>query len=151
MLMCAGEEAVGGKDLWVHYHPGWRGGEVQESAETQEQAWGHDHWLGRWADLKDVPLCTTSHQTLRLLEIIDSGAQCWDVLFSRLFSADRLRKEEKQRQELEKNRRKLEGDSNELNDQLAELQAQIAELRAQLAKKEEELQAALGRWVIVPS
>lgn len=60
---------------------------------------------------------------------------------------DRLRKEEKQRQELEKNRRKLEGDSTELHDQIAELQAQIAELRAQLAKKEEELQAALARRV----
>uniref|UniRef100_A0A671R8Q7 Myosin-9-like n=1 Tax=Sinocyclocheilus anshuiensis TaxID=1608454 RepID=A0A671R8Q7_9TELE len=58
---------------------------------------------------------------------------------------DRLRKEEKQRQELEKSRRKLEGDSTELHDQIAELQAQIAELRAQLAKKEEELQAALAR------
>jgi len=58
---------------------------------------------------------------------------------------DRLRREEKQRQELEKNRRKLEGDSTELTDQIAELQAQIAELRAQLAKKEEELQAALAR------
>ncbi len=60
---------------------------------------------------------------------------------------DRLRKEEKQRQELEKSRRKLEGDSTELYDQIAELQAQIAELRAQLAKKEDELQAALARWV----
>lgn len=59
--------------------------------------------------------------------------------------SDRLRKEEKTRQELEKNRRKLEGDSTELHDQIAELQAQIAELRAQLAKKEEELQAALAR------
>uniref|UniRef100_A0A8C1NPL3 Myosin, heavy chain 9b, non-muscle n=1 Tax=Cyprinus carpio TaxID=7962 RepID=A0A8C1NPL3_CYPCA len=58
---------------------------------------------------------------------------------------DRLRREEKQRQELEKNRRKLEGDSTELHDQIAELQAQIAELRAQLAKKEEELQEALAR------
>lgn len=59
---------------------------------------------------------------------------------------DRLRREEKGRQELEKNRRKLEGDSTDLLDQIAELQAQIAELRAQLAKKEEELQAALARW-----
>jgi myosin protein heavy chain len=60
---------------------------------------------------------------------------------------DRLRREEKGRQELEKNRRKLEGDSTDLLDQIAELQAQIAELRAQLAKKEEELQAALARWI----
>lgn len=62
-----------------------------------------------------------------------------------LSPTDRLRKEEKVRQELEKNRRKLEGDSTELNDQIADLQAQIAELRAQLAKKEEELLAALAR------
>lgn len=60
-------------------------------------------------------------------------------------NAERLRKEEKVRQELEKNRRKLEGDSTELHDQIADLQAQIAELRAQLAKKEEELLAALAR------
>lgn len=59
--------------------------------------------------------------------------------------SDRLRREEKQRQELEKNRRKIEGDFTEIHDQIAELQAQIAELRAQLAKKEEELQAALAR------
>ncbi|XP_067875475.1 myosin-9-like isoform X2 [Heterodontus francisci] len=58
---------------------------------------------------------------------------------------DRLRREEKQRQELEKNRRKLEGDSSDLHDQIAELQQQIAELKAQLAKREEELQAALTR------
>lgn len=58
---------------------------------------------------------------------------------------ERLRREEKQRQELEKTRRKLEGDSTDLHDQIAELQAQIAELKMQLAKKEEELQAALAR------
>lgn len=58
---------------------------------------------------------------------------------------ERLKKEEKTRQELEKNRRKLESDSTELNDHITDLQAQIAELRAQLAKKEEELQAALAR------
>lgn len=61
------------------------------------------------------------------------------------FLAERLRREEKQRQELEKTRRKLEGDSTDLSDQIAELQAQIAELKMQLAKKEEELQAALAR------
>lgn len=64
-----------------------------------------------------------------------------------LLLLDRLRREEKMRQELEKNRRKLEGDFTETHDQIAELQAQIAELRAQLAKKEEELQAALARSV----
>lgn len=70
---------------------------------------------------------------------------------SYLFLSDRLRREEKQRQELEKNRRKLEGDFTEIHDQIAELQAQIAELRAQLAKKEEELLAALARslWITV--
>ena len=66
--------------------------------------------------------------------------------FSAFSYTDRLRKEEKVRQELEKNRRKLEGDSSELNDQIADLQAQIAELRAQLAKKEEELHTALARF-----
>lgn len=60
---------------------------------------------------------------------------------------DRLRKEEKSRQELDKNRRKLEGDSTDLNDQIADLQAQLAELRAQFAKKEEELLAALSRFL----
>lgn len=60
---------------------------------------------------------------------------------------DRLRKEEKMRQELEKNRRKLEGESTDLNDQIADLQAQIADLRAQLAKKEEEFQDALNRSI----
>lgn len=68
-------------------------------------------------------------------------------MFHPWLCSDRLRKEEKMRQELEKNRRKLEGDSTELNDQIADLQAQIAELRAQLAKKEEELLAALARLV----
>lgn len=74
--------------------------------------------------------------------------QCivWNLWLPYLFVfSDRLRREEKQRQELEKNRRKLEGDFTEIHDQIAELQAQIAELRAQLARKEEELQAALAR------
>lgn len=66
--------------------------------------------------------------------------------FSIFSLTDRLRKEEKLRQELEKNRRKLEGDSTELHDHIAELEAQIAELKAQLAKKEEELLAALARF-----
>lgn len=64
---------------------------------------------------------------------------------------DRLRKEEKVRQELEKNRRKLEGDSTDLHDQIADLQAQIADLRAQLANKEEELQNALTRLESIPN
>ncbi|XP_048869355.1 myosin-11a isoform X1 [Brienomyrus brachyistius] len=57
----------------------------------------------------------------------------------------RLKKEEKSRQELEKTKRKLDAESNDLQEQIADLQAQIAELKAQLAKKEEELQATLGR------
>ena len=66
-------------------------------------------------------------------------------IFCFLCPSDRLRKEEKSRQELEKGRRKLEGDSTDLHDQIADLQAQIADLKAQLAKKEEELLAALAR------
>lgn len=69
------------------------------------------------------------------------------IVISLFIPLDRLRREEKGRQELEKNRRKLEGDFTDVHDQIAELQAQIAELRAQLAKKEEELQAALARSV----
>lgn len=58
---------------------------------------------------------------------------------------ERLKKEEKTRQELEKAKRKLDGETTDLQDQIAELQAQIDELKVQLAKKEEELQAALSR------
>ena len=57
----------------------------------------------------------------------------------------RLKKEEKNRQELEKLKRKLEGEASDFHEQIADLQAQIAELKMQLAKKEEELQAALAR------
>lgn len=60
-------------------------------------------------------------------------------------SKERLKKEEKTRQELEKAKRKLDGETTDLQDQIAELQAQIEELKIQLAKKEEELQAALAR------
>ena len=41
------------------------------------------------------------------------------------------------------------GESSDLHEQIAELQAQIAELKAQLAKKEEELQAALARYLLL--
>lgn len=58
---------------------------------------------------------------------------------------ERLKKEEKTRQELEKAKRKLDGETTDLQDQIAELQAQIDELKIQLAKKEEELQGALAR------
>lgn len=81
--------------------------------------------------------------SLRLFLNLLSRLQFFLLFF--FLNAERLRKEEKVRQELEKNRRKLEGDSTELHDQIADLQAQIAELRAQLAKKEEELLAALAR------
>lgn len=58
---------------------------------------------------------------------------------------ERLKKEEKTRQELEKAKRKLDGETTDLQDQIAELQAQIDELKIQVAKKEEELQGALAR------
>lgn len=58
---------------------------------------------------------------------------------------DRLRKEEKGRQELEKLKRRLDGESSELQEQMAEQQQRAEELRAQLGRKEVELQAALAR------
>lgn len=61
---------------------------------------------------------------------------------------ERLKKEEKTRQELEKAKRKLDGETTDLQDQIAELQAQIDELKIQLAKKEEELQGALARCAV---
>lgn len=61
---------------------------------------------------------------------------------------ERLKKEEKTRQELEKAKRKLDGETTDLQDQIAELQAQIDELKIQLAKKEEELQGALARSAV---
>lgn len=64
------------------------------------------------------------------------------------FPLERLKKEEKTRQELEKAKRKLDAETTDLQDQIAELQAQIEELKIQLAKKEEELQAALARSVV---
>lgn len=76
---------------------------------------------------------------------LSDAIKCDIILLSLWVCAERLKKEEKTRQELEKNRRKLESDSTELHDHMADLQAQITELRAQLAKKEEELQATLAR------
>lgn len=64
---------------------------------------------------------------------------------------ERLKKEEKTRQELEKAKRKLDGETTDLQDQIAELQAQIDELKIQLAKKEEELQGALARSASLPN
>ncbi|KAF2984749.1 hypothetical protein EK904_002315 [Melospiza melodia maxima] len=65
--------------------------------------------------------------------------------FNSVLPLERLKKEEKTRQELEKAKRKLDGETTDLQDQIAELQAQIEELKIQLAKKEEELQAAVAR------
>ena len=42
---------------------------------------------------------------------------------------ERLKKEEKTRQELEKAKRKLDGETTDLQDQIAELQAQVDELK----------------------
>lgn len=61
---------------------------------------------------------------------------------------ERLKKEEKTRQELEKAKRKLDGETTDLQDQIAELQAQVDELKVQLTKKEEELQGALARSAV---
>lgn len=65
-------------------------------------------------------------------------------LFPRILP-DRLKKEEKGRQELEKLKRKLDGEAGDLQEQVVELQQQLEELRQALAKKEAELQAALAR------
>lgn len=71
----------------------------------------------------------------------------WDLnVYVGVWPSERLKKEEKTRQELEKAKRKLDGETTDLQDQIAELQAQIEELKIQLAKKEEELQAVLTRW-----
>lgn len=60
---------------------------------------------------------------------------------------ERLKKEEKTRQELEKAKRKLDSETTDLQDQIAEFQLQSQEMKSQLAKKEEEMQAALSRSV----
>lgn len=64
-----------------------------------------------------------------------------------LVPADRLKKEEKGRQELEKLKRRLDGESSELQEQMVEQKQRAEELLAQLGRKEDELQAALLRWV----
>lgn len=61
--------------------------------------------------------------------------------------AERLKKEEKTRQELEKAKRKLDGETSDFQDQIGELQAQIEELKVQLGKKEEEQQVMQTRYV----
>lgn len=60
---------------------------------------------------------------------------------------ERLKKEEKTRQELEKSKRKLEGETSDFQDQIAELQGQIEELKGHLGKKEEEQQVMQSRCV----
>lgn len=77
---------------------------------------------------------------------ISVSEMCWYCIWL-CFPLERLKKEEKTRQELEKAKRKLDAETTDLQDQIAELQAQIEELKIQLAKKEEELQAALARSV----
>lgn len=62
-----------------------------------------------------------------------------------LMPADRLKKEEKGRQELEKLKRRLDGESSELQEQMMEQKQRAEELLVQLGRKEEELQAALVR------
>lgn len=59
---------------------------------------------------------------------------------------ERLKKEEKTRQELEKAKRKLEGETSDFQDQVAELQSQIEEVKVQLSKKEEEQQMMQARY-----
>ncbi|CAO2614689.1 Myh14 [Lemmus lemmus] len=62
-----------------------------------------------------------------------------------LVPTDRLKKEEKGRQELEKLKRRLDGESSELQEQMVEQKQRAEELLAQLGRKEDELQAALVR------
>lgn len=64
-----------------------------------------------------------------------------------LVPSERLKKEEKTRQELEKAKRKLDSETTDLQDQIVELHTQTEEMKIQLAKKEEEMQAALSRSV----
>ena len=54
---------------------------------------------------------------------------------------DRLRKEEKHRQELEKNKRQLESEIANLRDRIAELEMQVEELQSLNARKDKELAA----------
>uniref|UniRef100_A0A671UJA6 Myosin heavy chain 10 n=1 Tax=Sparus aurata TaxID=8175 RepID=A0A671UJA6_SPAAU len=58
---------------------------------------------------------------------------------------ERLKKEEKTRQELEKSKRKLDGETSDLTDQISELQTQIEEMKGQMAKKEDEQQVMQAR------
>lgn len=65
-------------------------------------------------------------------------------------NSERLKKEEKTRQELEKAKRKLDGETSDFQDQIAELQTQIEEFKGQIGKKEEEQQMMQSRWERTP-
>lgn len=65
-------------------------------------------------------------------------------------NSERLKKEEKTRQELEKAKRKLDGETSDFQDQIAELQTQIEEFKGQIGKKEEEQQMMQARWERTP-
>lgn len=71
----------------------------------------------------------------------------WGLICLPHLPPERLKKEEKRRQELEKAKRKLDSESSDLQEQIAEVQTQSQEAKSQLAKKEEEVQAALARSV----
>lgn len=72
---------------------------------------------------------------------------CLTCLPINIFSySERLKKEEKTRQELEKAKRKLDGETSDFQDQISELQTQIEEFKGQTGKKEEELQMMQARW-----
>lgn len=63
-----------------------------------------------------------------------------------ILDSERLKKEEKTRQELEKAKRKLDGETSDFQDQVAEFQTQIEELKGQMGKKEEEQQLMQTRY-----
>ena len=61
---------------------------------------------------------------------------------------ERLKREEKLRQELEKIRRQLEAEIANLRDQIADLQMQVEELKAQNQRKDEEIAALQEKLVL---
>lgn len=66
-------------------------------------------------------------------------------LFDNFCISERLKKEEKTRQELEKAKRKLDGETSDFQDQISELQTQIEEMKGQMGKKEDEQQMMQAR------
>lgn len=109
---------------------------------------GEDLWL-------NLEHTDTSRQVMTaVLHRLKCRRQCdvWDWFINVVqnwnlccLSSERLKKEEKTRQELEKAKRKLDAETSDLQDQIVELQVQVEELKIQLTKKEEELQTALAR------